>query len=540
MQIIKIPGRFQCIAHYRPAGITVLLAVISLLGTFLILLSQTGHGPYVSPDSINYIVLARNLMDGNGYVTWSGKPVAIWPPGYPILLSLFSLSFFDPLDAAGAINAITLGLIAFVTGHWLMQRIKSSFLILWGCVAIVFAVPLRLVSSSVWSEPAFILFITLSLIWMDKYLSTEKRSSLIVAAVFTAFACLTRYAGIALVIAILTLLVLQRGVVFQNKLRRIGLYLMISVAPLGIWLMRNMLALGTLTGTRPPAETALQDNVHLALNTLVEWWQNSPQFTTAFQPISVPVTTTVLLVSVILVSYAFILWRKDAGKSQDKNFILVFGMFGFVYLVFIIWAATTSNMDPLNHRLLSPAYIPLLVLILFMIDRLFTYCSENSSFPRTTTVSAVMSALPVIVVIVLSLWTGWAGHAIVKKINMKKTIDNYGYRSIVWRESQTLQYLQEYRPTRIYSNAPQAVYINSEHYQTISYGYLPRSIGVLAEWTDRQHLWPENTYIVWFNREYLTRRYDYDASYLSHLPGFETVAKLADGVIVKIKPSLKK
>ncbi len=538
MQLTKIPDSFQRIAHYRLVGITPLLAVIALSGTFLILFSQTGRGPYVSPDSINYIALSRNLLDGDGYVTWNGNPVATWPPGYPILLSLFSLSFFDPLDIAGMLNATILGITTFVVGHRLTQYIKSTFLILWGCFAIVFAAPLRQVSSSVWSEPAFILFLTLSLIWMDKYLSKEKRSSLILAAMFTALACLTRYAGITLIITSITLLALQHGVIFQEKLKRLGLYLLISMAPLSVWLMRNFMVLGTLTGTRQPAETALQDNVYLALNTLIKWWQNSPQFTTLFQPIAVPVTITILLVLVILMGCITTSWWRNAGKSRDKNFILVFGMFGFIYLIFMLWAATTSKMDPLHHRLLSPAYLSLLVLVLFTIDRLFTYCREYGSFQRVSSISAVVSMLPAIVVIVLLLWAGLAGHTIVKKINMGKTIDNYGYRSKVWRKSQTLQYLQEYRPSRIYSNAPHAIYINSDHIQTTSYRYLPRNIDVLAEWTETQHILSENTYIVWFNREYLTKRYDYNASYLSDLPGLEPVAELTDGVIVKVSPRL--
>ena len=500
------------------------------------MLSQTDHGPYVSPDSINYIALARNLLEGNGYVTWNSKPVATWPPGYPVLLSLSSLSFFDPLDIAGAINAVILGLTTFVAARWLMKRIKSRFLVLWSCLAIILAIPLRDVSSSVWSEPIFILCVTLTLISMDKYLSTEKCSSLILAAAFTAFACLTRYVGITLILTCLLLLALQRRPTIMKKSKRIGLYLLISALPLGIWLLRNHLVLGTLTGNRSPADASLLENIRLVFNTLSRWWQNSPELIVIFQPASSLITGIILFALATLVVYIFVLWWQDADKSRDKNFVLVSGLFGFTYLVFMLWAATTTKMDPLNHRLLSPAYIPLLVPIVFIVDQLFVNCSKHDSLQHPIFINTAMSTLLIIVVILLSSWTLLAGDAVMKRIHAGTTIDNYGYRSIVWRESQTLQYLRGYRPTRIYSNGPHAIYINTDPPQSASYHYLPRNSTALAEYLDRQHMRLEGTYIVWFYRNYLTTRYDYDASHLIDLQGLETVAELADGVILRVIP----
>ena len=174
--MIKISNIPQCIGPYQVPILNLSLVVIALLGTIMILLLQTGSGVNVTHDSISYIAMARGLLEGEGLLNWAGKPEASWPPGYPILLSITGF-FSDPLYTAGMLNSLSMGLTIFFVGLWLMQRIKSRFLVLLTCLILAFAFPLRLAAYSVWSETVFILFVMLSLIWMDKYLITEKRSS---------------------------------------------------------------------------------------------------------------------------------------------------------------------------------------------------------------------------------------------------------------------------------------------------------------------------------------------------------------------------
>ena len=200
------PLQPQAILRWRPDRFTLLLAVLALLGAALILARQVNYGVSINTDSVFYITVARNLLEGEGFVTLTKELYVQWPPLYPLLLAGASLFIFDPLDVAGPLNAAIFGLTIFAAGQWLRQRIHSRFLVLWTCLAILLSIPLTKNASKVMSEPSFILFVTLSLLHTDYFLHQGKRASLLWAAVFTALACLTRYIGPALIFTVLLLL----------------------------------------------------------------------------------------------------------------------------------------------------------------------------------------------------------------------------------------------------------------------------------------------------------------------------------------------
>ena len=70
-------------------------------------------------DSIYYISVVRNLLEGRGFVTLFEDPYTAWPPLYSIFISLPSLLDLDPRDVAGPINVIVFGFTILVTGFYL-------------------------------------------------------------------------------------------------------------------------------------------------------------------------------------------------------------------------------------------------------------------------------------------------------------------------------------------------------------------------------------------------------------------------------------
>ena len=94
----------------RQLRFTLSLAVLAALSAALALLYQSTHGiKMLFSDSLIYASVARNLLQGEGFVTWNGRLFgAMWPPGYPLLLALASLGlgWFDPVAAAGSFSAV--------------------------------------------------------------------------------------------------------------------------------------------------------------------------------------------------------------------------------------------------------------------------------------------------------------------------------------------------------------------------------------------------------------------------------------------------
>ena len=138
------------------------MALLGVLGTSLILL-RLYHGVGLNGDARYYIEVARALAEGErgiqwllghahellwgDYAVWGEDPYvfrrdqsALWPPLYSILLVLFGGFVFDARDIAGPLNDVAFGLTIYVAGQWLRLAVRSRFLVVLGCAAILFSV----------------------------------------------------------------------------------------------------------------------------------------------------------------------------------------------------------------------------------------------------------------------------------------------------------------------------------------------------------------------------------------------------------------
>lgn len=89
-----------------------LLLGVLIAGAFVLAVTPTAY-VYRDPDSSFYLEAARNLLDGKGLTVSAGleklpattEPLALWPPGYPLLIVLGSaLTGVDPLWIAPALS----------------------------------------------------------------------------------------------------------------------------------------------------------------------------------------------------------------------------------------------------------------------------------------------------------------------------------------------------------------------------------------------------------------------------------------------------
>ena len=183
------------------------------------------YGAALGWDSINYISVAHNLTSGNGFITFTDGVYINHPPLYPMLLALGSLFHLDHRSVANLIGPSAFGLTALISGIWMRRYIESRSIFIFGCLAIMLSLPLTGIAATALSEMPFICFTMLSLIFYMKWSSeTDRQSLLFMAGIFCAFAFLTRYIGIALVVTICLLLILQRGVSLIGKIKHFFLF----------------------------------------------------------------------------------------------------------------------------------------------------------------------------------------------------------------------------------------------------------------------------------------------------------------------------
>ena len=562
----------QAILRWRPDRFTLTLAALALLGAALILARQVNYGVGIDLDSTIYISVARHLLEGEGFVQLTNKELYVaWTPLYPLLLAAASLFVFDPLNVAGPLNAAIFGLTIAVAGHYLRQRIHSRFLILWACLAILLSIPLTSIAYTAMSEAPFILFVILSLLHTDYFLHQGKWSSLLWAAMFASLACLTRYIGPALIFTVLPLLLFQRNTALLVKVKHIAAYILISVFPIALWILRNSLLSGMPTGPRPPSDLTLPQILDRILNTLSRWvFLDLPLG--EFHSFTVALTGIALLALAIAIGGILRAQQKAAAWTDWRPFYL-FGSFALVYLISLIGTFATTVLAGNIDRYLSPMYIPLLFTAVFVMDR-FLRAERQRKLLGTTALPFIriivprgvkqVSLLTVLLSAALSLWLGWSVPINARAI--RQANEQIGPSSSIARhaDSAVLQYMREQSIDDIimtnlgkwyvywYTNAADYYFLPDMTYWPAMMAASPNSdIRAASRQLDTLHHWrrsktrqfigntEDDVYLLWF---YCPRRScpetwfygGFHTPNLGTLPELEPIAGLEDGVILKV------
>ena len=567
------PLQSQAILRWRPDRFTLLLAALALLGAALILARHVNYGVSIHWDSINFITVARNLLAGEGLVElWTKTDFILTPPFYPLLLAGATLFIVDPLDVAGPLNATIFGLTIFAAGQWLRQRIHSRFLVLWTCLAILFALPLAHWASTVMTDTPFVLFVTLALLQTDNFLQKGKQASLLWAAVFTALACLTRYIGPALIFTVLPLLLFQHGIAPFEKLKRIGLYAAVSATPICLWMLRNFLRFDSPMGGRSPLNYALPEILDAVISHLTRWLFLEMSLG-EFHVFAEALTGLALLVLVIALG-GILRAQQKAAAWTDLTSLCLFPTFTLVYFILFIQAIQTSGVGPPRYRYLLPVYIPLLFTAVLVIDRFLRYERQRKllgtindlPFIRTIIPRRVkqVSLLTVLLSATLSLWLGWSvpiNARVIRQVNMPTS--DVGSTYLQFADSQALQYMRDNSiDGAIVSNLWQGVlYLPTTEYQHIYSLHLWPAPMVAAPYSGRSadyHHIPseqwyrylmrlfigntdDDVYLVWFYCGWHPIPCDttwfyggFQTPNLDALPELELVAELTDAVILKV------
>ena len=543
--------------------ITLLLAALSALGMFLVLVRGSTYGVSVTPDSVAYISTARNLLTGNGFTQWNGSSYVHAPPLFPLLLALTGVFGPDPADTAGYVNAFLCGLAIFLSSRWLWQHLRArpaptsralqTWLLLWAAAVLVLSPTLLRIASFAWSEPLFILLTLSALFTFNTFLDTGKRASLALAAIFTALACLTRYVGVTIPATMLLLLLLRKDTL-SKKTTDTVIYALIVGTPLSVWLLRNFLVSGTWTGPRAPAQYSFLFNLKNMFSILAGWVLPLPWIMEIDNLLArlfsveevTPQHLLVLLIPTLLmfgVGAWICLTRLPLHHLRP---IVLLATFTSVYLLVLIIALSVLETDLLNNRFLAPVYIPLLGIVVLFLDDLFHYDLQRKllgtlRFPWGQNVYAEgrVAGLTVVVMALLSCWLWVPVNANAQHIRHALENGQDGYNSRTWAESEIIRYINENPCARcvfISANAPGLSFLTAQSRQF----YLPLQLtDDWLRWIESMQRNGEDVYIVWFffpdkiinDLQHVM----YDRHQIETELVLETVAELADGIIYRLK-----
>ncbi len=343
----------------------ILLVLMALYAAYLLLSATSIYGIGIRSDSVAYIWSARNLAAGLGLGRLDGaglfKPMTHWPPLYPLILSIFPMAGIDAVEGARWLAAALSGLNVAIAGWILARMTRSTWFEAGGAAVLLYSPALAETNLQAMTEPVYIAFGLLALLALDGAIHKGQRRFVLLAAVFTSLAFLTRYVGLALVMTG-ALGILLYG---MHPIRRRGadllIFLTVSVVPSGLWALRNTLLSGSAANRAFTFYPISASDFGLALTTVQGW--------------VLPVGTVFsvgagkILLAAAGAAGAFLLAKLGLSHSTRQNpptalLDLNQMLLGF-YLVMVL--LSRLFFDPLitffEQRILAPAYISVVVLV---------------------------------------------------------------------------------------------------------------------------------------------------------------------------------
>jgi hypothetical protein len=504
----------------------------------MVIIGMMKCGIGISPDSIIYFSCSENLINGNGFLKFDGTPYVEYAPLLPVLLVITKIIGINPSASMMIINAAIMGFLILFIGYLFSKQIKNNLVLLIGGLLILFSRPLYQVSSFAWTEPLFILFSILGLYYLQKFIINRKNKEFIFLILFTSLACLTRYIGVVLIITgFITILFHLINVNFKKRILYSISFGFFSSLPTIVFIIRNYNLTQTLLGERHASIYSLQENLYFTLSEITNW----------FLPISLLSSIwelMIILTSLIFVIITIILLINIKKIIDKKTYIIPTLYFFMIYLLFINISASIVGFDRLNFRLLSPLFIPIIIIFITVVDHLFSMIDNVKNHRTSNFLSKLFLLIKkphrfklflyLIMILILVSSFALTSSSFISNIHNGIGI----YSSPMWKNSELLEvFVDSDFNKSIYSNAPDAIY----YFTNIKdVRFAPRkTFQASYELTDDliqfniSIINNEKIYLAWFKN--VNRSYMYSIEELNNLYNIESYIKKIDGDIYTVK-----
>ena len=510
------------VAHFRPnrRNLPVLLVVaMALLGTAHILVRTWTYGAGIQYDSVLFLSIAENLAAGEGFKTFWGEEFVIGAPFFPAFLALISLTGIDPEEAGRLVNAIAFGMVILVSGLWLRRTLASPVLPVLGALIILVSYPLNDRFSQIMTEPIFILFIILSLMFIEVFINRDSSLGiLITASAFSALCAVTRYPGIVVIgVGIILLLLLSRGKTVSVRIRNTAIFGAISSIPLAIVLVRNRIASGTFAGYTGDLASQSTQSVKDAFGAIVNVFDS---WIILENMSHIPAWTIYSFLTVSVVLSSAIVLRKGI---KFRYYCLPYVLFIILYLLFIGIVSPSVSPQNVDERYVLPSLIPVVLVSMIILDK--SIRTDSMMAIRMTGYSLVS------VCIIFYMFFAIELNISSTSLALKQGYSGQLYNTSYWNGSETLNYLEISPPAeKLYSPMFELLWYKSGYSSSAwRHFWVDETLGNLVGKIENR---PESSaYLVLIDGDNLPRA-DYTDT-ARFLPGIEVVADLDDGSIYR-------
>jgi 4-amino-4-deoxy-L-arabinose transferase-like glycosyltransferase len=348
------------------------LAAITLLSVVggVIAVYTTANGPWGYSDPVVYISTARSIDRGQGLVYYeadaTARPITIEAPFYPIVLSAIGLFPVNLVVAARWLNIFAFIASIFIAG-WIFYRYSRVPALGIVASALMCAFPSMVVMfSSAYSEPLFILLFLSGGLVLLAYLQAEKTSLLLLSAVLTGLVPLTRYAGIAMILAGGVSLLLLGSVRPWVRIRRAVLFVAVASVPILFWLVWIYFSTTHSVGGRTLGlnlqgwSAQFQAFRGIFMDTVWKWvpFQSHElllRYRLRFTLMGIGLAATLALV---LLAGRRLRKNSDGTRNSGLQIFSFFGLSALIFLAVLLvtYLFTRPTID-IDNRMLLPLYV---------------------------------------------------------------------------------------------------------------------------------------------------------------------------------------
>jgi hypothetical protein len=426
-----------------------LIGLLAILGAILIFYA-TRWGPSVGSDAVYYLGSADNLVHGRGFGLYWGsnhfRPYAGNPPFYPFVVGIFQLTGMNVVTASQWVGILFFCIMISLSGV-LTYELTKSFGLSIGISIFLFPLGISLGTNAA-SEVTFIPMTIIGALWLLRYIKTGKFLDLIISALLAAFAFISRYTGVALLISGVLCLIFFPLWKWKRRLIDMFVFGGITSLPMLIWLGWSYTQTSTV-GEKMlylPDIFALAARFRLTFSALL--WDWIP-----FLPTNAGYNVQKWLLVIVFTFLIIVCGLMIRLIKRDKTDFLVlwlslFVIYAFVYIIVYLVAYLFSLPTPdLITRIFWPFLVSLWLVILACLFLLARYSRWLIVLPMLMVFSFVVIEYP--------------GNA--TYVAMMHETGN-GYTSRKWRESPMIATLAALPvETQIVTNEPAAVLFLTGH-----------------------------------------------------------------------------
>jgi hypothetical protein len=425
------------------------LAFALAAAAVVLALACSRYGASIGGDGVGYVMASRNLLAGYG-LSWVGaagdiRPMTIFGPLFPLLLSALGLLGIDALVGARVLNAFLFGVNAGMVYVLLRGSSRARGIAVLGMLLFVFFPPVLGLHTGVQSEPIFLMLLLLETLALTRVLQMSSRGWLLVAAIAAGLGYLARYAGLAFIASGALAGLTWPKHPWRQRIRQVILFVAVAAIPVAYWMARNAAVGGSATERVLDFEPLAKSLIVLIAD-LVTYW---------FLPDRVPlaIRTLILLLGIGCLTAAWLLTRRadhvvGGGANRDPGpwaleRIAAWGVAVYAGQVLISRVFLLPRIS-LDQRILAPVWLLSTLLLLEVVDGLY-----QRSRPAVAKLAAAM----------LILWTGfYLVRGTIRALELQ--VDGVGFASRAWRTSPLINAMSLLPgDTPVYTNEVEGVYL---------------------------------------------------------------------------------